>query len=50
MPAIAALAWELGCDLIVMGTHGMGSIAGLALGSVASKVIHLAGVPVTVVK
>jgi nucleotide-binding universal stress UspA family protein len=33
-----------------MGTHGVGGIAGLLLGSVASKVIHLAHVPVTVVK
>jgi nucleotide-binding universal stress UspA family protein len=49
-PAITGLAAELGCDLIVMGTHGLGAVAGMALGSVASKVIRLAGMPVTVVK
>jgi nucleotide-binding universal stress UspA family protein len=49
-PAIAGLAKQLGCDLIVMGTHGLGAIAGMALGSVATKVIRLAEVPVTVVK
>ena len=35
---------------IVMGTHGRGSMAGLLMGSVASKVLHLANVPVTLVK
>lgn len=49
-PAIARLAVQQGCELIVMGTHGLGALAGMALGSVASKVIHLAEVPVTVVK
>jgi len=33
-----------------MGTRGMGAVAGLALGSVATKVLHLAVVPVTLVK
>lgn len=49
-PAIVSAARKLGCSLIVMGTHGHGAVAGLALGSVAAKVIHRAGVPVTVVK
>ena len=35
---------------IVMGTRGMGALANLALGSTATKVIHLAEVPVTLVK
>ena len=38
------------CDLIIMGTRGMGAIGNLVLGSVATKVIHLADVPVTLVK
>lgn len=38
------------CDVIVMGTRGMGSVASLLLGSVASKVVHLADVPVALVK
>ena len=32
------------------GTRGLGSVSNLVLGSVATKVIHLAPVPVPVVK
>jgi len=35
---------------IVIGSRGLGSLKGIVLGSVSSKVIHLAGCPVTVVK
>lgn len=38
------------CDAVVMGTRGLGHIGGLLLGSVASKIIHLVKVPVTLVK
>lgn len=38
------------CDMMVMGTRGMGTVASLVLGSVATKVIHLAHIPVTLVK
>ena len=38
------------CDQIIMGTHGRGGLASLFLGSEAAKVIHLAHVPVTLVK
>jgi nucleotide-binding universal stress UspA family protein len=48
--AIAQLARQLGCELIVMGTRGMGAITGVVLGSVAAKVVHLADVPVTLVR
>ena len=41
---------QLGCDHIVMGTRGKGTIKTLLLGSVAMKTIHLAAVPVTLVK
>lgn len=47
---IARYAREKGCDQIFMGTRGMGSISNLLLGSVATKVIHLADVPVVLVK
>lgn len=47
---IAAYATRNGCDAIVMGTRGMGVVAGLVLGSVAQRVVHLASVPVTLVK
>ncbi len=49
-PTIAAQATAKGCNLIVMGTRGMGGIGNLLMGSVATKVIHLAGVPVQLVK
>ena len=47
---IARHAAELNCDAIVMGTRGLGSIASMVLGSVATKVLHLVGMPVTLVK
>jgi nucleotide-binding universal stress UspA family protein len=47
---VAAQSRRLKCESIVMGTRGMGGIANLLLGSVASKVVHLARVPVTLVK
>lgn len=47
---IAGMARRLKCDSIVMGTRGMTMLGNLVLGSVASKVVHLARVPVTLVK
>ncbi len=47
---IAAYAKEQRCDHIVMGTRGLGAISGMVLGSVATKVLHLTDVPVTLVK
>jgi nucleotide-binding universal stress UspA family protein len=47
---IASYAEEQGCDYIVMGNRGRGALADLFLGSVATKVIHLSKVPVTLVK
>ncbi|HEX6003236.1 MAG TPA: universal stress protein [Burkholderiales bacterium] len=47
---IARYASEKQCDEIVMGTRGMGSVSNLLLGSCATKVIHLAPVPVVLVK
>ena len=48
--AIAQAARDEGIEHIVMGTRGLGSIQGLLLGSVAMKVIHLAEVPITLIK
>jgi nucleotide-binding universal stress UspA family protein len=47
---IADQAERLHCDAIFMGSHGRGHLAGLFLGSVATKVVHLSRVPVTLVK
>jgi|LNFM01.1.fsa_nt_gb nucleotide-binding universal stress UspA family protein len=47
---IARRADELGCDMIVMGTRGMGAVGNLFMGSVSTKVVHFAHVPVTLVK
>lgn len=47
---VVQYAKEKGCDQIVMGTRGLGSAGNLLLGSVATKVIHLAEVPVLLVK
>jgi len=38
------------CNMIYMGTRGMTAISNLVLGSVATKVLHLAQMPVTLVK
>jgi len=41
---------EVGADQIVMGTHGLGSLGNLFLGSIATQVVRLSQVPVTLVK
>ena len=41
---------ENGVDLIVMGSRGLSDVAGLFLGSVAHKVLHLAGCPVLIAR
>ncbi|MDP1717458.1 MAG: universal stress protein [Burkholderiales bacterium] len=48
--AIADYAHRHHCDLIVMGTRGLGAIAQITLGSVSNKVLHLTALPVMLVK
>jgi nucleotide-binding universal stress UspA family protein len=47
---IVESAKELGCDLIIMGSHGRTGIARLMLGSVATKVVAESSVPVLVTR
>lgn len=47
---IAHYAREKQMDQIFMGTRGLGTVGSLLLGSVATKVLHLAGIPVLLVK
>ena len=49
-PTIARVAQEEGCDLIVMGTRGLGSHTGAVLGSVAQATLEHASVPVLMIK
>ena len=47
---IARVARELKADQIVMGTRGLNSLSGLLMGSVTTRTVHLADVPVTLIK
>lgn len=47
---IAQTARDEGCDLIVVGSHGHGALRKLVLGSVTTKVLAEASVPVLVVR
>ena len=47
---IVNYARESNVDLIVMGTHGRGAMAHMLMGSVAERVVRLAGCPVLVVR
>lgn len=47
---IAQYAKQHKVDAIVMGTRGLGAIKGLMLGSVATKVLTLVDIPVTLIK
>ena len=47
---IAAQVNEKNCDAVIMGTRGLGFLSRAVTGSVASQVVHLVHVPVTLVK
>ena len=48
--SLVKYAEDIDCDGIVMGTRGMSAIGNLVMGSIATKVIHLTNLPVTLVK
>lgn len=48
--SILQVAETRGCDLIVMGTRGLGMVEGLLLGSQTQRVISNASCPVLIVK
>jgi nucleotide-binding universal stress UspA family protein len=47
---IVSLAEARGADMIVIGSRGLGAVAGTLLGSVSHHVVHHATVPVLVVR
>lgn len=47
---IVRAAEHLQADQIAMGTHGLGAFGSLVLGSVAQRVVHLARMPVLLVR
>ena len=47
---IVSIGTENDVDLIVMGSRGLSDIAGMFLGSVAHKVLHLAKCPVLIAR
>lgn len=49
-PTIDRVAREEHVAQIIMGTRGLGGVRGLLLGSVATQLLHLVDVPVTLVK
>lgn len=39
---------EMGCDLIVIGTHGRGAIGRFFMGSVTTRLLHISPVPLLI--
>ena len=48
--AIVQYAQEQKIDQVIMGAHGQGALSTFLLGSVVSKVLHLASMPILLVK
>ena len=41
---------RFGCDMVIMGARGMGTLRSALLGSVSHEMLHAAGVPVMIVQ
>ena len=50
IPKILEVAKKGKHDIIILGSRGMGLARGVLLGSVCSKIVHLAEIPVLIVK
>ena len=48
--SITEQAAKLGSSMICMGTRGLSALANMALGSVTTRVLHLAHVPVVLIR
>lgn len=48
--SVVSHAESLGCESIMMGCRGLGALTDLVLGSIATRVVHLSPLPVTLVK
>ena len=49
-PSLIEFAQNKGCRMIVMGVRGLGSVTGLFMGSVTTKVVQLSPMPVLLIK
>lgn len=49
-PVLLNIATEKGCDLIIMGSRGLGPLKGILMGSVSSYLVSRAKCPVLIVK
>jgi nucleotide-binding universal stress UspA family protein len=47
---VARFASQEACDEIVVGTRGLSGFTGMLMGSIAAKIVHLATIPVILVK